>query len=74
MLSYYDSVVGAGGSLGTVIYNEYIGSSGSAQQRSPGSGTRTNEMILKKNTNYILEFTPDSDNCKISINVSWYEH
>lgn len=40
-----------------------------------GSETRSDEeIILKQNEDYFLKFTPDSNDAKTKIEISWYEH
>ena len=40
-----------------------------------GSEARSGiEIIMKQNEDYFLKFTPDSDNAKIKLQMSWYEH
>ncbi len=70
MLFYEDSTID---DIGTFLMGVFVGTPGVGLTRIGGSGARTSEMILKKNTRYAVRFTPVSDNTKVSISFKWYE-
>lgn len=63
-----------GVSGGTVIdpqftYNAGLGASVVAESRAS-----VHEWVLKNNTTYVIRMTQTDGNCKMSINILWYEH
>ncbi|MCK5017569.1 MAG: hypothetical protein KAS32_10920 [Candidatus Peribacteraceae bacterium] len=61
----------AGGTTfeGQYTYNASIGAGGIGETR-----FAAHEWILKANTTYIVRATKTDTNCKISIDMHWYEH
>ncbi len=59
---------------GTLLWTDRTGADGIGGTRSTGGGSRDMEIILKQNEDYILKFTPDSNDAKMIVNFSWYEH
>jgi hypothetical protein len=55
---------------GTLIWTSRVG----AGERIVSGSTRSDELILKQNEDYILKFTPDADNASIVVDFRWYEH
>ena len=65
--------VSSGSTDGTLI-QQYKGGSATNQSRS-GSGTRNDEeIILRKNTKYLLKVVSGSDSNLTDVRLSWYEH
>lgn len=50
-------------------YNASLGQQFAAETRQAG-----HEWVLKPDTTYIIRVTKTDDNCKISIDLHWYEH
>lgn len=70
----YDTTTQAPNNDGTVLWQDYIGTTGKPNSSFGGSATTRVEFILKQNEDYILKFTPDADNTKLWVRFIWYEH
>jgi hypothetical protein len=66
-----DPTNSAGGTLieQQYTYNAGIGAAVSAESRHAG-----HEWVLKDNTTYLIKMTQTGGNCKMSIDLHWYEH
>lgn len=62
------------GAGGTSLLKRHIGSGSNPIQASPGEGQRSNEIILKQNTRYILKMTSEAAGNQVDWRLSWYEH
>lgn len=71
MLFFYDPVIGAGGSDGTLIEVGRIGAG--REKKLGGTARQPSEIILKQNEEYIVKYTPDSNGAEITINIGFYE-
>jgi hypothetical protein len=62
-----DPTLGSGGAAdaGTLIWAEYMAAAGSSEKC---------KLILKQNEDYIIRFTPDADNTKADLMLTWFEH
>jgi hypothetical protein len=65
--------ISAGTTDGTLIEQLKSGSS-SVQSRSATTAERSNELILKQNTKYLLKFTSGTNDNLCNLQLSWYEH
>jgi hypothetical protein len=64
----------SGGSIdGTLIWQKKSGSA-TNQSREGMTASRSNEIILKQNTKYIIRITSGTDANLINIELQWYEH
>ena len=50
------------------------GSGTTGPSRVGGESRSSIELILKQSEDYVLKFTPDSDNAKTKVEFLWYEH
>lgn len=71
-LTIWDSCVD-GTTNGTLIYAIKSGASAGAS-RSPGIAERSNEIILKQNTKYLLRVTSGTNDNLTNLLLEWYEH
>jgi len=58
---------------GNFLMGVYLGAPSNFPSPIGGAAERTSEMILKKNTKYLVKFSPDNDNTIVSISFKWYE-
>jgi hypothetical protein len=58
---------------GTLIWSMSSGSA-TAQSRAGLSAERSNEIILKKNTRYLLRITSGTNDNLTNLQLEWYEH
>lgn len=71
MLVYKDTVASE---LGTIQAYEWLGSAGiNANKGIGGSGVREQEIILKQDIKWLVRFTPEADDTKVSFSINWYE-
>ena len=66
---YYDPTVS---NDGTLIEAFRIGAGG--KQKIGGDARQFAELILKQNEQYLIKFTPDSDNAEVTFNSQFYEN
>lgn len=57
---------------GTIIQAGGIGTAGNAATRSGGGAAADQEIVLKRNTNYVMTLTPDSATICV-LSLFWYE-
>lgn len=57
---------------GTIIYLTGIGVSGNPASQSGGGGSANEEILLKANTNYVIEIDPDGAT-NVTMELFWYE-
>ncbi len=65
--------VSAGTTDGTVI-KTYNGGAASAISRSSPTSRSDSELILKRNTKYLIRLTSGTDNNLCNVKFEWYEH
>ncbi len=59
---------------GTTFDNQYTYNASLGASKQAESRTAAHEWLLKPGTTYIARATKTDANCKISINIHWYEH
>jgi hypothetical protein len=59
---------------GTTFENQYTYNAGLGVAVSAETRAAQHEWILKADTTYIIRLTQTDGNCKMSIDVHWYEH
>lgn len=59
---------------GTLLWTDKTGADGIGGTKSASTSGREMELILKQNEDYILKFTPDANDAKVVVQLSWYEH
>jgi hypothetical protein len=59
---------------GTTHENQYTYNASLGQQFQAESRQAAHEWVLKNGTTYVVRITKTDDNCKMSINLHWYEH
>lgn len=59
---------------GTLLKTWRTGSGTNASSRIGGESNRGLEIILKRNEDYFVKFTPDADNAKTKVEIDFYEH
>jgi len=57
---------------GTVIQHGGVGTSGNPATRSGGGGSAAEEIVLKQNTDYVVQITPDGST-DVVMELFWYE-
>jgi hypothetical protein len=70
--SIIKNVTGIAG--GTVFENQYTYNAGVGLNLSAETRAAHHEWVLKANTTYIARMTQTGGNCKMSIDLHWYEH
>jgi len=66
-----DATIGA---AGTLLMAWRTGGTGLGNTGLAGATTRGDELILKKNEDYLLRFTPDGNGVTCIVYSTWYEH
>ena len=59
---------------GTIFENQYTYNAGLGASMTAETRTDGHEWVLKANTTYIIRVTQTGGNCKMSIDLHWYEH
>ena len=64
----------AGTGDGTKIFTQAFGDGTNPLQAVGGAAQQDDEIILKKNTKYLLRVTSGTNSNRVNINLKWYEH
>jgi len=66
--TYYDPTITVDGSI---IFTDLIGAN--EDKKLGGGANPEDEFVLKHGMNYIIKFTPDENDARVSMNISIYE-
>ncbi len=64
----------SGGTTDGVLISQYKSGSATNQSRNPSSNPANAEIILKRNTKYILRITSKTNDNLVNVLLDWYEH
>ena len=60
--------------VGTLLFTSQGGSGTNAATGRPGGSERSNEIVLRPNTNYLFRFTSGAASNDLDYRAEWYEH
>jgi len=58
---------------GTLLLPQVVGDDSSSGKGSGGLSEAESELIINESTKYLIKYTSNSDNNRVSIDVDWYE-